>query len=209
MRVRKVRKVWMVALGVVAVAGLPSSRAYAGDQYQATIVKDDTNATKFTIAKPGSKLVIKPSSKPGDGGVLLQLILKNVDCPDVGNDGNKANKCGSKGAGADALTRKHVLNIGARALGLDTPDVAGVTYRLEKGAAVFEATSKNTVSAAQAFGALAAPIAGHALGVGLVKLQERGMDPDNATTGCSVVPLPVGNTCIDGGVYGIAGVSVP
>jgi hypothetical protein len=182
---------------------------HAGDQYQATIVADDTNSTAFTIAKPGSKVIVKPSSKPGDGGVLVQLILKNVDCPSVGNDASKANKCGSKGAAADALTRKHVLNIGARALGLDTPDVAGVTYRLEKGAAVFEATSKNTISAAQAFGALAAPIAGHALGVGLVKLQERGTDPDNATTGCSVVPSPVGSTCIDGGVYGIAGITVP
>jgi hypothetical protein len=153
--------------------------------------------------------MVKPSTKPGDGGVLVQLVLKNVDCPDVGNDKGKAGKCGSKGAGADALTRKHVLNIGARALGLDVPDTSGVTYRLEKGAAVFEATGKNTISAAQAFGNLAEAILHHPLGVGLVKLQERGSDPDNGTTGCSVVPLPVGNTCTDGGVYGIAGVTVP
>jgi len=181
----------------------------AGDQYQATIVADDTNSTDFKIAKPGSKVVIKPSTKPADGGVVLQLLLKSVDCPNVGNDGGKANSCGSKGAAADALTRKHVLNLGARALGLDTPDVAGLTYRLEKGAAVFEASGKNTVSANQAFGALASAIVGHSLGVGLVKLQERGSDPDNATTGCSVVPLPVGNSCTDGGVYGMTGIAVP
>jgi hypothetical protein len=181
----------------------------AGDQYQVTVVADDTNTTAFKIAKAGSKVVIKPSSKPGDGGVVVQLLLKSVDCPSVGNDGGKANSCGSKGAGADALTRKHVLNLGARALGLDVPDASGVTYRLEKGAAVFEATGKNTVSATQAFGALASAILHHALGIGLVKLQERGSDPDNATTGCSVVPLPVGNTCTDGGVYGMAGIAVP
>ena len=205
----RVRNLCAVAFGMAAIAGIPRGPVHAGDVYQATIVADDTNSTSFTIAKPGSKVVVKPSSKAGDGGAVVQLVLKNVDCPSVGNDAGKANKCGSKGAGADALTRKHVLNIGARALGLDIPDVAGLTYRLEKGTAVFEATGKNTISAAQAFGALAGPIAGHALGVGLVKLQERGSDPDNPTTGCSVVPLPVGNTCIDGGVYGFAGIKVP
>ena len=205
----RVWKVCRVALWVVAFAGLPNGRVYAGDQYQCTIIADDTNSTAFTIAKPGSKVVVKPSNKPTDGGVVLQLILKNVDCPSVGNDGGKANKCGSKGAGADALTRKHVLNIGARALGLDAPDSAGVTYRLEKGVALFEASGKNTVSSTQAFGVLGAAIRGHSLGVGIVKLHERGTDPDNATTGCGVVPLPVGNTCTDGGVYGVAGINVP
>ncbi len=205
----RVRNLCLFAFGVAAVAGLPRGPVHAGDQYQATLVKDDTNPTAFTIAKPGSKIIIKPSTKPGDGGVLVQLILKNIDCPSVGNDLGKANKCGSKGAAADALTRKHVLNVGSRALGLDVPDASGVTYRLEKGAAVFETSGKNTITATQAFGALAAPIQGHALGVGLLKLQERGSDPDNPTTGCGVVPLPVGNTCADGGVYGIAGISVP
>lgn len=204
-----IRHLCTFAVALAAVAAIPRGPVHAGDQYQATIVADDTNSTAFTIAKPGSKVSVKPSSKPADGGAVVQLVLKNVDCPNIGNDAGKANKCGSKGAGPDALTRKHVLNIGARALGLDTPDVAGLTYRLEKGAAVFEATGKNTISAAQAFGVLAGPIAGHALGVGLVKLQARGSDPDNPGTGCGVVPLPVGNTCIDGGVYGIAGIKVP
>ena len=205
----RVRNLCLFAFGVAAVAGLPSRPVHAGDQYQATLVADDTNATAFTIVKSGSKVKIKPSTKPGDGGVVVQMILKNVDCPAVGNDKGKAGKCGSKGAGAEALTRRHVFNIGSRALGLDVPDASGVTYRLEKGVGLFEATGKNTISATQAFGALAAPIAGHSLGVGLVKLQERGSDPDNPTTGCGVVPLPVGNTCTDGGVYGIAGVQVP
>jgi len=205
----RVHNLCVVALGVAAVAAVPRGAVQAGDQYQVTVVADDTNSTAFTIAKPGSKVVIKPSSKAGDGGVTVQLLLKSVDCPSVGNDGGKANSCGSKGAGADALTRKHVLNLGARALGVDTDNSAGVTYRLEKGAAVFEASGKNTVSATQAFGALAGAILHHALGVGLVKLQERGSDPDNATTGCSVVPLPVDNTCTDGGVYGMAGIAVP
>lgn len=199
----------VAVLSLAAVVAVPRGAVHAGDQYQATIVADDTNSTAFTIAKPGSKLIIKPSSKPADGGIVVQLVLKNVDCPSIGNDGQKANKCGSKGANADALSRKHVLNIGARALGLDTPDVAGVTYRLEKGAAVFEATGKNMVSATQLFGALASAILHHSLGVGLVKLQERGTDADNATTGCGVVPLPVDNTCTDGGVYGFAGITVP
>jgi len=203
------RRILTVAIGLAAIAGLPRGPVHAGDQVQATIVADDTNATAFTIIKPGSKIVVKPSSKPGDGGIVLQLLLKNVDCPDVGNDGGKAGKCGSKGAASDNLTRKHVLNLGARALGLDVPDVSGVPYRLEKGAAVFEATGKNTVSATQAFGSLAGPIKGHALGIGLVKVQERGTDPDNVNTGCAVVPLSVGNTCTDGGVYGVAGISVP
>jgi hypothetical protein len=205
----RVRNVCIVALGVAAVAGLSKGRAYAGDQYQATIVADDTNTTDFTIAKPGSKIIIKPSSKPGDGGVLLQMVLKNVDCPAAGNDGGKANKCGSKGAADDAPTRKHVMDIGARALGLDAPESAGVTYRLEKGAAVFEASGKNTVTSTQAFDVLGAAIRGHALGIGVVKLHARGSDPDNKTTGCGVVPLPIGNTCIDGGVYGMAGINVP
>jgi hypothetical protein len=205
----KVHNLCVVALGVAAFAAVPRGAVQAGDQYQATIVADDTNSTAFTIAKPGSKLIIKPSSKPADGGIVVQLVLKNVDCPSAGNDGGKANKCGSKGATADALTRKHVLNLGARALGLDVPDASGVTYRLEKGAAVFEATGKNTVSATQAFGDLASAILHHSLGVGLVKLQERGTDPDNTSTGCDVVPLPVGNTCTDGGVYGVAGITVP
>jgi len=203
------RRILAVVVGMAAIAGLPTGPAQAGDQYQATIVADDTNATAFAIAKPGSKIIIKPSSKPADGGIVVQLLLKNVDCPDIGNDGGKAGKCGSKGATADALTRKHVLNLGARALGLDVPDVTGVTYRLEKGAAVFESTGKNTVSATQAFGALAGAIRNHSLGIGVVKLQERGTDPDNASTGCSIVPLSPGNTCTDGGVYGVAGIFVP
>ena len=205
----RVRNLCVVALGVAAMAAIPRGAVQAGDQYQVTIAADDTNATAFKIAKPGSKVVIKPSTKPADGGVVVQLLLKSVDCPSVGNDGGKPNSCGSKGAAADALTRKHVLNLGARALGLDVPDASGVTYRLEKGAAVFEASGKNTVSATQAFGALAGAILHHSLGIGLVKLQERGSDPDNATTGCGVVPLPVGNTCTDGGVYGMAGIAVP
>ena len=77
----RVHNLCIVALGVAAIAVVPRGAVQAGDQYQVTVVADDTNATAFTIAKPGSKVVIKPSSKPGDGGIVLQLLLKSVDCP--------------------------------------------------------------------------------------------------------------------------------
>jgi hypothetical protein len=204
-----VRSLCMFTIAAIAIVALSRGAAQAGDKYQATIVADDTNSTAFTIAKPGSKIIIKPSNKPADGGIVVQLVLKNVDCASIGNDKGKPNKCGSKGANEEALTRKHVLNIGARALGVEVPNAAGVTYRLEKGTALFETTGKNKVSATQVFGDLASAILHHALGIGVVKVQERGTDPDNADTGCSVAPLPDPNTCIDGGVYGVAGITVP
>jgi hypothetical protein len=206
----RVRNLCTVALGVAAVACIANGRAYAGDQYQCTIVGEDTNnTTGFTIAKPGSKLIIKPSTNPADNGVLIQLVLKNVDCPTVGNDGGKANKCGSKGAADDAPTRKHVLSIGAHALGADFPNVVATTYRLEKGVAIFEASGKNTISNNQMLGSAGAALQGHSLGIGIVTLRTPGTNEDDPATGCKVPHLTDVNTCSDGQVYGVAGIGVP
>jgi len=203
----RVREMCVVVFGAAAVAGLPKGPVQAGDQYQSTIVAEEaaTNTSDFGIAKPGSKFVIKPSTKAGDSGVTMQMVLANVNCPNAGNDGGKVNSCGSKGAAPGAPTRNHVVEIGARALGLEIPSAAGITYRLEKGKGLFEATGKNTVSGGQAFGALANGIQGHPLGVGLIRLHAPGTNPADCTT----VPLADGNGCTDGPVYGFAGIGVP
>lgn len=196
----RVRKLCLVALGVAGVACLPPDRVYAGDQYQATIVGDDTNTTAFTIGKPGSKLIVKPSTTPGDNGVLVQLVLKNVDCPTVDNDGGKANKCNST---------KHVLGVGARALGLNLLNVIGFPYDLKKGVAVFEASGKNTVSNSQALGPIGTALQGHSLGMGIVMLLTPGSNEDDPATGCKAAHLTDVNTCCDGQPYGVAGITVP
>src|SRR5262245_33156939 len=84
--------------GLALAAGatlLLAQQAGAGDKYQSTVVNTNPNPTPYVLGKHG-KIGIVPSLNPGDGGVVTQLVLTNVDCP-PNNDLNTANKCGVKG----------------------------------------------------------------------------------------------------------------
>jgi len=78
-------------VAAVSVATVCAARlAWAGDMYSVTIVPEPGTTSPFAIGKVskgvftvgsnGSKIVIKPSTKAGDGGMTIQLTLKNVDC---------------------------------------------------------------------------------------------------------------------------------
>lgn len=198
-----------VLIGAV-IGGPCVGVAHARDKYQSTIVEESNNTTPFKLLKPG-KIKIFPSTKPGDGGIVFQLLLKKVDCPTIGNDKNKEGKCGVKGAPPESPVNDHIVEIGVRALGNDVPApgnpllvaAAGIPFRLEKGKAVFQATGKNKIGGA-AFGALSGLIFDQPLGIGLIKLRTAGSNPAD----CGTAPLLEGNGCNDGDVYAVAGITV-
>lgn len=193
----KIKRVLGLALLPAAVGLLLTVPALAADKYQATIVEDGTNTTDFSFTKGGSKVSIKPSTKPGDGGIVTQLNAKFIDCPAIGNDKGKAGKCGESGS----AICDHVMNLGVRSVGLDLANVAGMRYCIEKGKVFFPSTGKNKVGGT-GFGALITLIFNQPLGIGLIKLQTPGSDPNS----CLTAPAPA--TCTDGDVYGMAGIVV-
>jgi hypothetical protein len=186
-----------IVASAVAVA-LPGGTVQAADKYAATIVESFVNPTTFGFAASGSKVQIKPSTKAGDGGIIAQLNLKFVDCP-PNNDGGAPGKCGVK----DSPIVDHVLNLSVNSLGVDFPSIAGIKYSIEKGKGAFQATGKNKINGT-AFGAFVSLVFNTPLGIGLIKLHEAGSVPAD----CDTVPLAMGNGCVDGGVYGIAGIVV-
>jgi hypothetical protein len=177
---------------------LPTAAAQAGDKYQSTVVETASNPSDFHLTKHG-KISFKPSTKPGDGGIVTQLNLKGIDCPPPGpgNDGGTTGKCGV--AGSPVVN--HVLSVGVNFAGADLDEVAGVKYRIEKGAVAFQATGKNKIGGAT-FGALVSLIFNQPLGIGVLKLRTPGSDPSD----CDTVPLASGNGCTDGDLYAVAGI---
>src|SRR4051794_23741025 len=99
----------MLAAGMTLLA----QQARAGDKYQSTVVNTSPNSTNFVLGKHG-KIGIIPSIKPGDGGVVTQLVLTNVDCA-PNNDLNVADKCGVKGS----PQTNHVFALSTSTFGLD------------------------------------------------------------------------------------------
>lgn len=201
----------MAWLPLVLPPLLFASSAYGGDKYQSTVVESSPNVTGFSIAGPGSKVLIKPSSNAGRGGVQIKLGLKNVDCP-PNNDQGIPGRCGVSG---NPITN-HVLDISVNVAGTDFSGIAGAEYQLERGRAVFMATGKNSIGG-DAFGALTSIIFGEPLGVGQLKMRLPGSECDPAGTfvdvdsdglcdRCEVVPLAPGNTCLDGPAYALTGV---
>jgi hypothetical protein len=177
-----------------------TNAARAADKYSASIVEYSFNVTNFHLAAPGSKVKIKPSIKPGDGGIVAQLNLKFVDCPapGPGNDGGEPGKCGVK----DSPVPNHVMDLGVFVLGNDFPSIVGIKYAVEQGKAAFQASGKNKINGT-AFGAFVTLVFNQSLGVGVIKLHEAGTDP----TDCDTVPLGMGNGCTDGGIYAVAGIT--
>ena len=194
-----------VCAALALAAAFPlAGTAQAKDKYGASIVESPANTTNFSFAAPGSKVQIKPSSKVGDGGIIAQLNLKFVDCapPGPGNDGGTPGKCGVK----DSPVTNHVMDLGVNFGGVDFPSIVGIKYSIEKGKAAFQGTGKNKIGGG-VFGALVTAVFNQPLGIGLIKLHEAGSDPAVCDTVPLVHPIPPAiNACIDGGVYGLAGI---
>jgi len=198
------RPLWVA---VAALVLLPVRTAQAGYQYQSTIVAETTqngNTTDFKLTKPGSsKVVIKPSSKSGDGGTVIQMVLTGVDCPAEGNDGAKTGKCGNAGS----PVMDHVLELGVRALGIEfpgggvSPSAVGILFKIAKGTAVFEATGKNILPG-KVFGPSTTSVFNSPLGIGLLRLHT----PGSVTSDCATAPPGPG--CTDGVVYAYTGIVV-
>jgi hypothetical protein len=192
----KITRLLGLALLPVAFGMVLTVPVQAGDKYQSTIVEDSANATAFSFTQGGSKVSIKPSTKAGDGAIVTQLNAKFIDCP-PNNDGGTPGKCGVK----DNAICDHVMNLGVRSTGLDLPNIAGIRYCIEKGKTFFPSTGKNKVGGT-VLGALVTLIFDQPLGIGLVKLQTPGSIPAS----CATAPAPA--TCVDGDIYGVAGIVV-
>jgi hypothetical protein len=197
---------WVLAAALPLLALRP---AYAGFQYQSTIVAENaaSNTTDFKLTKPGTgKIKIKPSTKAGQGGTTIQMVLKGVDCVGEGNDASKPGKCGNSGTGG---VLDHVLELGVRALGQefpgtidnipDSPSVVGIKFKYLKGTALFEATGKNVVPGS-VFGPGTTSIFNQPLGIGLIRLRTPGSVPSDCDS------APSGPGCTDGIVYGFTGI---
>jgi hypothetical protein len=168
-----------------AVASLPLRQAHAGDQYQCSIIPETgqtENLPTTTFPKAG-KLKIKPSKKAGDGGITMQLTLKDVTC---------GSKC-----------QNNVLAMGTRALGTDSDNVVGLLFNITGGKALWP-NGKNKTGFGTTFGPLASLIFNQSLGIGVITLHETASDP----SACSTV-LFGANQCTDGASYAVAGINVP
>jgi len=199
----------MVAATAAAslAVGTAQAQGFKGvGKYSSSIVENSfpINPTNFSFTAEKSKVAIKTSGKDGDGGLVTQLNMKFVDCAAdaTGNDAG-AGTCGPKGA----LAPEGVMQLDVLVLGGDLPNVAGVPFYLEKGKSRFIGTGKNKQGAA-GFGATITVLFQQPMGVGYIKIKTAGSDMTNPTTGCGVVPLPLGNTCTDGALWAFAGVRV-
>lgn len=197
MRVRFLSAILCASVGILFVA----SPSVAADKYQSSVIGAYAGTTTFTFTKQKSKIKIQPRDKAGDGGVRLQLNLKFVDCPSIGNDKDKAGKCGVKGS----PVHNHVLEFSVNALGVDLEGVAGLPYYIEKGKGRFEATGKNKIYGSD-LGSFISLIFGQPLGIGQLKLRTPGSNPSE----CDTIPLgpPGTNGCTDGDVYALTGINV-
>jgi len=218
----EVRKPLWVAVAAAAAVLLPLRAAHAGQKYTSTVVEDDTNPGTVHLkgcspkkatspitpvnCPTSNSVTIVPSTVQGNGGTTIQLKLKNVLCN-----------------GSPCNTTNNVFELWARALGTDTPGpsnpviiaAAGLLFNITNGTAVFP-NGKNVVAGGPAFGILVSAIFPKSLGVGLIKLHEPAHDP----LACGFAPLynianPVlnnnhsGTDCINGNVFGVAGIGVP
>jgi hypothetical protein len=194
------RAVW-VAILVAAGIALPLATARAGDKYQCTLVQEisTVNTTDFVLTKPGNKIKISPA--PAPTVLVTQLTLKNVSCPAEGNDKGKAGKCGearvSGTCAAPPCPVDAVLDMSVHVLGLDFFHVAGIPIEFTKGKAIFQANKTNKIDGS-VFGGLVGAILGQPIGFQVLTIRTEGSDPTNPTTGCGVVPLPPGDTCVNG-----------
>ncbi len=199
----RIEKVLLVGLVLAVGALFLASPVQAKDKYQCSVIEVATNPTNFTwvAGTNKSKMKISPSYKDGDGGMVMQLGLKALDCPldPKGNDGGEAGKCGPK----DDPVLNHVLALSVNAVGLDLVDVAGVLYDVEGGKAKFVGTGKNKIGGTL-FGAMVGMIFNTPMGIGQIKLHEAGSNP----LACETAPLPPGSPCLDGGVYAMTGINV-
>jgi hypothetical protein len=180
-----------------AAGAFTAMPALAGTKVQGNIVPQNIGGTCsgpcFTIGKPG-KFKVSESKKAGSGGIEMQLNIKGVDCanadPPAENDGGQAGKCDDV---------NHVLEVNTDFAGLETK--VGLLYDLVKGKTVFQATGKNKLTGADAFGALVGAIQGQSLGIGVLRVHAPGSNPAS----CLNAPLLV-TTCTDGEKYGIGGI---
>jgi len=184
----------MIAIGAAVVAS-QTGVANAGDQVLGTVV--GVGAAPLPQLTKHGKIIIKPSTKAGDGAITIQLILSGVDCP-PNNDGGAAGKCGVKGT----PQTDHVLSQGAIFGGVFMDEVAGAKFKIEKGKAAFHATGKNKVGGATLFGAIVSAIYDTPLGLGPFRIRVPGTDP----AACDSVPLIPGSLCTNGALYGVMGI---
>lgn len=189
-----------VAGAAVIVIGPPAEGQFKGaGKYAASIVEFQANTSDFSFDKEKSKVQIKPSKKDGDGGFVIQLNAKFIDCPSLGNDKGKAGKCGQNGL----PHINHIMELNLHVLGALAVKT-GISFDVEKGKAAFSSTGKNKTVAGEA-GPLVSVLYTTAIGVDGIRLRTPGSDPFDEETGCDVLPLPPVNTCTDGLIYGIAG----
>ena len=189
------RRFRMVGWSVVTclAAALTAGRAEAGAGYSSSVVDMGSfNSTAFSLTKVG-KISAKPSSKAGDGGLVLSLKVSGISCPTV--DASAPGKCGDA-----APIVNHVLDVSVSFGGADFDSVAGVKYSIDGGKAVFQATGKSSIGGA-AFGSLVGLVFNQPLGLGILKLKTPGSNPG----ACDSVPLTSGNACTDGDPYALAG----
>ncbi|HVO26874.1 MAG TPA: hypothetical protein VMW56_24960 [Candidatus Margulisiibacteriota bacterium] len=205
-------------VAAVSVATVCAARlAWAGDMYSVTIVPEPGTTSPFAIGKVskgvftvgsnGSKIVIKPSTKAGDGGMTIQLTLKNVDCATysgvddpAGNNKGTPGKCGLvKTKTTPAMpARNHVLRVGANFQGQDFPDAAGILFQIENGVATFTQNGKNKVGGAALFGSLVGATFNSPLGLSIIKFQDA-YRVCSSRPGCSASqPCAAGQPCIGG-----------
>jgi hypothetical protein len=195
-----------IAVGIFGVAMLIAwgTPVQAGTKVQGSMVPTGPGTTYFLLdGKPG-KFAIKASKKAGDGGSVLQLKLKGVDCDANGNnDGGKAGKCSETG---------HTMVFWSNFSGIVT--VTPILYDLDGGKSIFPSSGKNKVTAADSFGPIASAIQGNSLGVGFIEARGPGSDTSGGACDPPILPgdpltYPAGaskTTCIDGELYAIGGI---
>ncbi len=204
-------------LAASATAVFALRMAWAGDVFNVTVVPEPNTTSPFAIGtvskgvfmarSNGSTVIIKPSSKDGDGGLTIQLTLKNVDCasyrgvddPTGNNKGTRA-KCGLVGTKTVPAmpVRDHVMGMSVNFTGLDLPDVAGILFQIQNGVATFKANGKNKIGGAALFGSLVTAIASSPLGFGIIKFRDA-YRMCTSRAGClSTTECASGEACIGG-----------
>jgi hypothetical protein len=176
------KRIWMTAVGVLAVAS--AGPATAATKVQGNLVAVADGADVYNIPKPG-KFAFKESKAALGGGMTIQLNLKNISCP--------AAKC-------DSLD--NVLELTAAFGGGGFETKTGILFNVVGGKAVFPQTGKNKLTGADVFGVIASVTQGQTLGLGTVRIHATASVPGS----CATPVLLPGNTCADGEVYAISGV---
>jgi hypothetical protein len=192
-------------LVAAAVWLLLPGTAKAGEQYQSTIVGEPSTVNTTDIhlkAGPSSnKVTVKANPAHSGTGLVVQLVVSNVDCPAEGNDKGKTGKCGvaaTKSTPQAPVPAMFVLS--ARFGGADYPDVFGVPIQFLKGQALFVSTGK-TSQDGSAFGSLIGAILGQPIGI-FAKIRTQGTDvtqcPGPFLNTETLGNPPASNGCTDG-----------